>query len=74
MTSGLNDESELINKRNLTYLADAGSRWSYSNVFQLLMDVVAAAGNQDFDSYFNAKIKDKIGMEGLWNNGVIFKI
>lgn len=74
MTSGLNDETELVRKQNLTYLADAGSRWSYSNVFQLLMDVVAAASHQDFDTYCNAKIKNKLGMEGLWNNGVIFKI
>lgn len=74
MTSGLNDETELVRKQNLTYLADAGSRWSYSNVFQLLMDIVAAASHQDFDTYFNAKIKNKLGMEGLWNYGVIFKI
>jgi CubicO group peptidase (beta-lactamase class C family) len=38
------------------------------------MDVIAEAGNQDFETYFNARLKDKIGMEGYWNNGVIFKI
>jgi len=74
MTSGLSDTSELVIKPNLTYLADAGSRWSYSNVFQLLMDVVAAASNQSFDSYFNSRLKSKIEMEGLWNYGFIFKI
>jgi hypothetical protein len=42
MTSGINDENELVIKSNLTYLADAGTRWSYHNVFQTLMDVVAA--------------------------------
>ena len=46
MTSGINDESDLVIKPNLTYLADAGTRWSYHNVFQKLMDVVAAASNQ----------------------------
>lgn len=74
MTSGLNDTSELVIKSKLTYMADAGSRWSYHNVFQKLMDVVAAASNQDFETYFNEKLKNKIGMEGFWNNGVIFKI
>jgi CubicO group peptidase (beta-lactamase class C family) len=74
MTSGIDDAKELIIKPNLTYLADAGSRWSYHNVFQKLMDVVATAGNKDFDAYFNSKLKNKIGMDGFWNYGLIFKI
>lgn len=74
MTSGINDEKELVIPYNLTYLADAGTRWSYHNVFQKLMDVVAAATNQNFETYFNTKIKNKIGMDGYWNSGLIFKI
>jgi CubicO group peptidase (beta-lactamase class C family) len=74
MTSGLNDSSELVIKPNLTYMADAGTRWSYHNVFQKLMDVVAAASNQTFETYFNAKLKNKLGMEGFWNYGAIFKV
>nr|WP_315172289.1 serine hydrolase [uncultured Flavobacterium sp.] len=74
MSSGLNDEKELVIKSNLTYLADAGTRWSYHNVFQKLMDVVAAASKQDFEVYFNAKLKNKIGMDGFWNYGPIFTI
>ncbi len=74
MTSGIDDAKELIIKPNLTYLADAGTRWSYHNVFQKLMDVVAEAGNQDFEAYFNTRLKNKIGMDGFWNNGLIFKI
>jgi len=74
MTSGLSDTSDLVIKPNLTYMADAGTRWSYSNVFQKLMDVVAAASGQDFESYFNSRIKNKIGMEGYWNFGIIYKI
>jgi CubicO group peptidase (beta-lactamase class C family) len=74
MTSGINDSSEWVIRPNLTYLADAGTRWSYHNVFQKLMDVVAAASGQDFETYFNAKLKNKIGMDGFWNNGLIFKI
>ena len=74
MSSGINDASELVIKSNLTYLADAGTRWSYHNVFQKLMDVVAAASNEEYESYFNSRLKDKIGMDGFWNNGLIFKI
>lgn len=74
MTSGLNDSNELIRKATLTYMADAGTRWSYHNVFQKLMDVVAGASKQDFESYFNTKLKNKIGMDGFWNNGLIFKV
>lgn len=74
MTSGLNDASNLVIKPNLTYLADAGSRWSYHNVFQKLMDVVGEASNQEFETYFNAKLKNRIGMDGFWNYGLIFKV
>ncbi len=74
MTSGLNDANNLVIPANLSYVADAGKRWSYHNVFQKLMDVVAKASNQSFESYFNIKIKSAIGMDGFWNNGLIFKI
>jgi CubicO group peptidase (beta-lactamase class C family) len=74
MTSGLNDANNLVTPANLTYMADAGTRWSYHNVFQKLMDVVAAASSQNFETYFNAKLKNKLGMDGFWNNGIIFKI
>lgn len=74
MSTGLNDESELVIKSNLTYLADAGTRWSYHNVFQKLMDVTTAASGQPFEDYFNAKLKNRIGMDGFWNFGTIFYI
>jgi CubicO group peptidase (beta-lactamase class C family) len=74
MTSGLDDASDLVIPANLTYKADAGTRWSYHNVFQKLMDVVAASSNQTYDAYFTNKLKSKIGMDGFWNNGTIYKI
>jgi CubicO group peptidase (beta-lactamase class C family) len=74
MTSGLSDESNLVLKSNLTYLADAGTRWSYHNVFQKLMDVVEKASNQKFETYFETKLRNKIGMDGFWDNGLIFRI
>jgi CubicO group peptidase (beta-lactamase class C family) len=73
MSTGLEDVN-LVTPAGLTYLADAGTRWSYSNVFQKLMDVIAASSNQNFETYFNSKLKTKIGMDGVWNNGIIFKI
>jgi CubicO group peptidase (beta-lactamase class C family) len=74
MTTGLDDENQLVIKSNLNYVADAGKRWAYGNVFQKLMDVVAKSSNQSFESYFDAKLKNKIGMEGKWNMGLIFKL
>lgn len=74
MTSGISDESQLVIRKNLTYVADAGTRWAYGNVFQLLMNINANASDTDFETYFNEKLKNKIGMEGFWNFGVIFKI
>jgi len=74
MTSGLNDENQRVIKANLTYKADAGERWSYSNVFQLLMDIVAEASHQPFETYFNTKVKNKTGMDGYWNEGLMYTI
>lgn len=74
MTSGIDDSKQFVIKKNLTYIADAGTRWAYGNVFQKLMKVVAAASKEDFESYFNTHLKNKIGMDGFWKNGVIFTI
>jgi len=74
MTSGNDDTKQLVIKPNLTYVADAGTRWAYSNIFQKLTDVVADASSKPFETYFNEKIKNKIGMNGYWNFGTIFTI
>jgi CubicO group peptidase (beta-lactamase class C family) len=74
MTSGIEDSNNLVIKSNLTYLADAGTRWSYHNVFQKLMDVVAAASSKKYDVYFSDKLKNKIGMDGAWKDGLIYNI
>jgi CubicO group peptidase (beta-lactamase class C family) len=74
MTAGNDDTKQLMIKANLTYVTDASTRWAYSNIFQKLTDVVAAASNKTFDNYFNEKIKNKIGMDGYWNYGTIFTI
>lgn len=74
MTTGNDDTKQYVIKPNLTYVADAGTRWAYSNIFQKLTDVVANASNKPFETYFNEKLKSKIGMDGYWNFGAIFTI
>jgi len=74
MTSGINSTKQLIIKKNLTYVADAGTRWAYSNVFQKLIPVVSKATHQEFDTYFDNKLKNKIGMDGYWKHGPIFTL
>ncbi|MEZ4838073.1 serine hydrolase domain-containing protein [Flavobacterium sp.] len=67
MTSGLDDSmGNGNNPVELQYLADAGTRWAYHNVFEKLQDVIAEATNQTFDTYFSTTLKNKIGMTGTW--------
>lgn len=70
MTSGLNDAlGDDVSPANLQYVADAGTRWAYHNVYVKLQDVVAQATGQTWSNYFNTKLRDKIGMTGgLWVN------
>lgn len=74
MTSGIDDTKQFVTKSNLTYVADASARWAYGNVFQKLIDVVSESTNKPFETYFNEKLKNKIGMDGFWNFGTIFSI
>ena len=67
MMSGLNDAlGDDVSPANLQYVADAGTRWAYHNVYVKLQDVVAASTGQTWNNYFNTKLKTKIGMTGLW--------
>jgi len=67
MTSGLDDSlGDDVSPANLQYTADAGTRWAYHNVYVKLQDVVAQATGQNWSAYFNAKLRNKIGMNGVW--------
>ena len=71
MNSGLNDAlGDDVSPANLQYVADAGNRWAYSNVYVKLQDVIAAASGQTWTNYFNSRLRDKIGMStnSLWYN------
>lgn len=78
MTSGIEDiaNGDGVDPVNLTYKADAGTRWAYHNVYVKLQDVIAKASGQTWTNYFNSKLRDKIGMTGAWiqvdNNSVYY--
>ena len=68
MTTGLNDANfSSTLPADLTFLADAGTRWAYHNgPYTLLQNVVENATNTNFSDYFNEKIATKIGLNGFW--------
>jgi CubicO group peptidase (beta-lactamase class C family) len=69
MDSGLDDSlGDDVSPENLQYVADAGTRWAYHNVYVKMQDVIATASNQTWNNYFNSNLRDKIGMTGLWVN------
>jgi CubicO group peptidase (beta-lactamase class C family) len=74
MTAGLDDSNDAVDPTSLTYVADAGTRWAYHNVYVKLQDLVSIATTQTWENYFNTKLQDKIGMNGTWyqsgNNSV----
>ena len=77
MTSGLDDsdEEQCVTPDCLLYNSDAGTRWAYHNVYVKLRDVITAATGQSYNSYFNTKLRDKIGMTGNWftsGNNIVY--
>lgn len=70
MTSGLNDlvaDPYCTDPSCLIYKADAGTRWAYHNApYTLLDEVIKNATGQNFNLYFNSKIRSRIGMNGIW--------
>ncbi len=75
MTSGLDDgvlNADCTLPSCLQYLADAGTRWAYHNApYTLLQDVLdSATGN--FTNFFNAQLRNRIGMNGFWFTSNIY--
>lgn len=70
MTTGLDDatgDADNTTPSALLYKADAGTRWAYHNApYTLLQKVVSKATGQSFNTYFDAKLKNKTGMDGQW--------
>lgn len=80
MSTGLDDgvsDRDDYSPSNLTYKADAGSRWAYHNAPYTLLDkVISNATGEPFADYFRNTLGRKIGMTGTWqridNNNVFF--
>jgi hypothetical protein len=65
MTTGNDDTKQLVIKSNLTYVADAGTRWAYSNIFQKLTDVVANSSNSLLKAISMKNSKVKLAWTGI---------
>jgi len=71
MTTGLDDgvqpDNDCTLPACLQYKADAGTRWAYHNAPYTILDkVVENATGTTYNNYFQQKVRDKIGMNGLW--------
>ena len=71
MTTGLNYTNPLLVNCTLpeclTYLNSPESFWYYHNAaYTLTQRIISGAVGTDFTPYFNAKLRDKIGMQGSW--------
>ena len=70
MTSGLDytvENSFCTDKECLLYKTEPNTFWYYHNAPYTLMDnIITGAVRQEFKAYFNAKIRDRIGMQGSW--------
>ncbi len=70
MTTGLESnvpELDCTLPSCLQYKADAGTRWFYHNApYTLLEKVVENATGKTYNTYFQEKIRNRIGMNGLW--------
>lgn len=70
MTTGLDDgvpQSGCTQPACLQYKADAGARWAYHNgPYTLMEKVVEAASGKTYNQYFQQKVRNRIGMNGVW--------
>ncbi len=57
------------------YKHEPDSFWYYHNgAYTILHDIVAKAVDTDFNSYFNDKLRNKIGMQGTWISFGYYKL
>lgn len=74
MTTGLDDgvaDVDCTLPSCLIYKADAGTRWAYHNAAYTLLDkVIENASGTTYNNYFQQKIRNVIGMNGLWIKSV----
>lgn len=74
MTTGLDEKTnpnEVTSPEKLTYKTDPGIRWFYYNApYYLLHDVLESVYGQNMNQITNQKLKNKIGMQGLWFDNI----
>jgi len=73
MTTGLDYTNVLLqnctNVNCFTFLNEPGDFWYYHNApYTLINTIVEGAVSSDFDTYFNSRLRDQIGMDGSWLN------
>lgn len=70
MTTGLDDgvaDNHSFKPADLVFKAAPGTRWAYHNApYTLLDQVIQKAAGKPFETYFNEKLRDRIGMNGTW--------
>ncbi len=69
MTTGLDYSADFActDPECLTFLNTPDSFWYYHNApYTLTQSIISGAINSDLNSYFNTKLRDKIGMQGTW--------
>lgn len=78
MTTGMDDvtNGDCTDPACLTYLADAGTRWSYHNApYTLMNTVISSATGQNFNTYIASKLgASTVGISGLFVNAGYNKI
>jgi CubicO group peptidase (beta-lactamase class C family) len=70
MTSGLDDatgDPYCTEPACLQCIAESGTRWAYHNApYTLLDSVIEGATGINFNTYFNSRIRNRLGMDGFW--------
>jgi CubicO group peptidase (beta-lactamase class C family) len=71
MTTGLDDavtpDNDCTTPPCLVYKSDAGTRWAYHNAPYTMLDkVVENATGTTYNNYFQQKIRNVTGMNGIW--------
>ncbi|RZN82193.1 MAG: class A beta-lactamase-related serine hydrolase [Winogradskyella sp.] len=69
MSTGLdyNVSFDCTNPECLSYLGDSDTFWYYHNApYSLTREIVSGAVDTNFNTYFDQKLKSKIGMNGTW--------
>lgn len=70
MTTGLDytvENANCFEPEDLVYKNEPGTFWYYHNApYTITHTIISNATNTTFDSYFNTKLRNKIGINGFW--------